>query len=57
MSDPKLDTLSQEMRQHYLERRGLLILEGAIGCMLDAWSPAEVARILRQNAEHLEDHG
>lgn len=56
-SDRHLDKLAADHRQHFLERRGLLVLEGAIACLLDAWPAAEVARLLRTHAEHLEDHG
>jgi hypothetical protein len=55
--DPRLDTLADAAVIHHVRSRSILCLEAAISCLLDGYDAREVAEILRQHAEHLEDHG
>ncbi len=54
---PRLRVIVEREAARFLQRRSLLILEAAISAMMDGFSDAEVIRILREHAQHLEDHG
>lgn len=41
----------------YLRDRATIHLEAAIGSLLRSYSTAEVAKMLRDNAEHLDQFG
>lgn len=49
-----LDQIAQSERQKYLDSRSLLMLEAAIGCLLDTKTPEQVAKVLRDMADQLE---
>lgn len=52
-----LDDLVARASSDYLNKRSLLILEAAVGCLLDTKSPEEAAAILREMADQLEAFG
>lgn len=49
-----LDQISETERQKYLDSRSLLMLEAAIGCLLDTKTPEQAAKVLRDMADQLE---
>ncbi|HEV2503765.1 MAG TPA: hypothetical protein VGV39_11865 [Mesorhizobium sp.] len=52
---PELETLAQKASAQYLRRSSLTFLECAINLMATHMSLEEVASILRQEADHLEE--
>ncbi|AGR47968.1 hypothetical protein SmphiM12_336 [Sinorhizobium phage phiM12] len=59
MRDPNtpLNEVCEKAKNDYLERRSMLFIESAIGCLLDTKTPAEAAGVLREFADQLESFG
>lgn len=51
-----LDQLAETERKKYLDRRSLIMLEAAIGCLMDTRTPEETAKVLRDMAQQIEDY-
>ena len=49
-----LNQLSEDERQKYHDRRSIIMLEAAIGCLLDTRTPEQAAKVLRDMADQLE---
>lgn len=60
MSDKKehefIRKIDQSATAEYLYRRNMLILEAAVGCLLDSYRPEEVSEILRDYAKIIENY-
>lgn len=52
-----LNKLAQDAIDRELKRRSVLHAEAAIFSLMDAYGTKEAVRILREMAQHLEDHG
>lgn len=52
-----LDDIAAKETAAYQKLRGKVFLECAIGSLLQAYPIAEVAKMLREQAEHLEEFG
>lgn len=59
MRDPNtpLNEMCEKALKDYLDRRSMMFIESAIGCLLDTKTPAEAAEVLREFAQQLEDFG
>lgn len=53
----KLNSIAEKATKEYLDSRSLLLLEAAVGCLLDTRTPQETAKVLREMANHLEEFG
>lgn len=56
-SSLNLEKLVENEVDHYLTTRSLLFLEAACAALLDTRTPEQVAEILRQEADDLENWG
>ena len=58
MVDPKkLDEFGEKAINDYLDKRSMLMIEAAIGILLDTRTPAQAAEVLREFAADLEEFG
>lgn len=57
MDYKKIKEACEAATDQYLDRRSMLFIEAAIGCLLDTRSAKEAAEILREFADQLEEFG
>lgn len=54
--EEEFDDFVKKHITNYLQHRAIMHMEAAIGSMVDAFPTAQAVEIIRELAEHLEDH-